>query len=296
MNLSLDANLPGLMQSPFGWLLLLACVVVQGMAARRGVRAAGAAAGVIALSYLLVMGRAEASWLAAGLSALAFLLASAAIIYAHQRSAAHLQDLLDLCDVDETTECLNRRGFARHLERLTADSVRRGDEIALVALDLDHFKQVNDRYGHLTGDEVLHEVGLLLVEVVGSHGVVARMGGEEFAALLPRLDAEAAGVLAERILAEFRSRRFTAMPAETRLTMSAGIAVERVATAEQGAALRARADEALYAAKRSGRDRALLWPPGVPSNSTPSGSLPGIAGKGKGERRAPDGRRGRHAS
>jgi hypothetical protein len=67
------------------------------------------------------------------------------------------------------------------------------------------------------------------------------------------------------------------MPAEARLTMSAGIAVERVASAEQGGALRARADEALYAAKRSGRDRALLWPPGVHSNSTPSGSMPAIS-------------------
>jgi diguanylate cyclase (GGDEF)-like protein len=294
MTLSPDANLPGLMQSPFGWLLLLACVVVQGTAALRGIRAAQAVAAIITLVYLLVAGRVAGSGLAAGLSALAFLLASAAIIHSHQRTAAHVDELLDLCGVDETTECLNRRGFARHLARFTTESAKRGDEIALVALDLDHFKQVNDRYGHLTGDQVLHEVGLLLVEAVGAQGVVARMGGEEFAALLPRMDVEAAGEVAERILQELRTRRFAAMPAEARLTMSAGIAVERVTTAEQGAALRARADEALYAAKRSGRDRALLWPPGVPSNSTPSGSLPGIGGKG--DRRSPRGERGRHAS
>jgi diguanylate cyclase (GGDEF)-like protein len=280
VNLSPPAILPGVMQSPFGWLLLLACVLVQGAATVRGVRAARGVAGVTALAYLIMAGRAAESSVAVGLSTLAFLAASATIIHAHSRTAAQMNALLDLCDVDEATACLNRRGFARHLARLTTDAARRGDEIALVALDLDHFKQVNDRYGHLTGDRVLHEVGLLLGEAVGSDGVVARMGGEEFAALLPRLDAEAAGVVAERILAELRSRRFAALPSEARLTMSAGIAVERVTTGEQGAALRARADEALYAAKRSGRDRALLWPPGVPSNSTPSGSLPGIGAKG----------------
>jgi diguanylate cyclase (GGDEF)-like protein len=272
-----DATLPGLMQSPFGWLLLLACVLVQGVVHLRGVRAAQLAAATVGLVYLLAAGRAADSMVPVGVATLAFLIASAAIIAAHRHSAARMEEIIEICDIDEATQCLNRRGFARQLAYLTADSARHGGEIALVALDLDHFKQVNDRYGHLTGDQVLHEVGLLLVDAVESVGVVARMGGEEFAALLPGLDAEAAGVLAERILAELRTRRFQAMPAEARLTMSAGIAVERVATAEQGGALRARADEALYAAKRSGRDRALLWPPGVPSNSTPSGSMPAVS-------------------
>lgn len=264
------------MQSPFGWLLLLACVLVQGAVSLRGIRAGQVVAGVVVLAYLLAAGSVADSLVPVGLSTLAFLLASVAILSAHRRAAAHAGELIDLCDIDEATQCLNRRGFARELMRLTADSARNGGEIALVALDLDHFKQVNDRFGHLTGDLVLHEVGLLLVETVGSDGVVARMGGEEFATLLPHLDAEAAGVVAERILAELRSRTFEAMPVDVRLTMSAGIAVERVATAEQGGALRARADEALYAAKRSGRNRALLWPPGVPSNSTPSTSMAAI--------------------
>jgi diguanylate cyclase (GGDEF)-like protein len=278
------------MQSPFGWLLLLACVLVQAAAALRGRRAAQAVAAAVVVAYLLLAGRAGGSALDLGLFALAFLLASAAILHVQRRTDARVEELLAICDVDEATECLNRRGFARQLERLTAESVKGRDEIALVALDLDHFKQVNDRYGHLTGDQVLHEVGLLLIEAVGARGVVARMGGEEFAALLPRMDAEAAGVVAERVLADLRARRFVAMPPGERLTMSAGIAVEHVATAAQGAALRARADEALYAAKRSGRDRALLWPTGVPSNATPSRSQRGVAiGR---ERRTPKGNHG----
>jgi diguanylate cyclase (GGDEF)-like protein len=242
-----------------------------------GVRAAQIVATAVSLVYLLAAGRTAGSMIPVALTTLAFLIASIAIIATHRHTAARMEDIIELCDIDEATQCLNRRGFARQLAYLTAESARDAGEIALVALDLDHFKQVNDRYGHLIGDQVLHEVGLLLVDAVESVGVVARMGGEEFAALLPGLDAEAAGVVAERILAEIRSRRFQAMPGEARLTMSAGIAVERVATAEQGGALRARADEALYAAKRSGRDRALLWPPGVPSNSTPAGSMPAIS-------------------
>jgi len=272
------ATLPGLMQSPFGWLLLLACALVQGVVRVRGVRAAQVAAGAIGLAYVAAAGRAtDGSLIPVVFTTLAFLVASATIIATHRDTAARMQDIIELCDIDEATQCLNRRGFARQLANHIADSTRSDEELALVALDLDHFKQVNDRYGHLIGDQVLHEVGLLLVDAVESVGMVARMGGEEFAALLPGLDAEAAGVVAERILAELRRRQFQAMPAEARLTMSAGIAVERVATAEQGGALRARADEALYAAKRSGRDRALLWPPGVHSNSTPSGSMPAIS-------------------
>ena len=266
--------MPDSIAAPYAWLLLFACLAVQGAAAARGVRTAIAAMIAFALGYVVLATHHASSDGSLGVvgATLAFVLASAAIILAARRSEA----LRAAADIDEATNCLNRRGFARQLAALITEPAHRGHDVALIALDLDHFKQVNDRFGHLTGDEVLHEVGALLLDTVGDAGVVARMGGEEFAALLPRLDAEGAGVVAERVLAELREREFAAMPPDTRLTMSAGIAVERVTTAEQGAALRARADEALYAAKRSGRNRALLWPPGVPSNSTPSGSHQGV--------------------
>lgn len=277
--------------APYAWLLLLACLVVQVAASARGARTAIAVASALALGYALLAIRDASSDAPLGIAAaaLAFLVVSGAIVLAARHTAA----LRTAADVDEATNCLNRRGFARQLAALINEAAHRGHEVALVALDLDHFKQVNDRFGHLTGDEVLHEVGALLLNTVGNAGRVARMGGEEFAALLPRLDAEAAGVVAERILAELREREFAAMPPDARLTMSAGIAVERVATAEQGAALRARADEALYAAKRSGRNRALLWPPGVPSNSTPAGSHEGV---GNTRRRSSGGFRARRNS
>jgi diguanylate cyclase (GGDEF)-like protein len=257
------------MQSPFGWLLLLASVLVQLAVALVGVPAALAVVGGTTLLHLALAVRSGGSAWSEAVAVVTFWLASGAIIAAHRRLTLRIDRLTVLCDVDETTGCLNRRGFSRQFDAATLVSRAEERDIALLALDLDHFKQVNDRFGHLRGDEVLHEVGVCLLESVGADGVVARMGGEEFAVLLPGMDAEDAGVVAERVLADLRDRRFTTLPESTRITMSAGIAAERLSNSSVAAALRARADEALYAAKRSGRDRALLWAPGVHSHATP---------------------------
>ena len=182
-------------------------------------------------------------------------------------------ELAPLVNADPATGCLNRRGFALHLERALLDARRRRGEVALLALDLDHFKQINDRFGHLVGDEVLYEVAAMITEAVSEEGVVARMGGEEFTVLLPWADSEGAGAIAERIMQRLRERQCRALPPGTTVTMSIGIASERITDANIGSALRARADEALYAAKRSGRDRVLLWASGVRSHATPPTSM-----------------------
>jgi diguanylate cyclase (GGDEF)-like protein len=182
-------------------------------------------------------------------------------------------ELAPLVNADPATGCLNRRGFAFHLERALLEARRRRGEVALLALDLDHFKQINDRFGHLVGDEVLYEVAAMITEAVSEEGVVARMGGEEFTVLLPWADAESAGAVAERIMARLREKQCRALPPDTTVTMSIGIAAERITDANIGSALRARADEALYAAKRSGRDRVLLWASGVRSHATPPTSM-----------------------
>jgi diguanylate cyclase (GGDEF)-like protein len=182
-------------------------------------------------------------------------------------------ELAPLVNADPATGCLNRRGFAFHLERALLEARRRRGEVALLALDLDHFKQINDRFGHLVGDEVLYEVAAMITEAVSEEGVVARMGGEEFTVLLPWADAESAGAVAERIMARLREKQCRALPPDTTVTMSIGIAAERITDANIGSALRARADEALYAAKRSGRDRVLLWASGVRWHATPPTSM-----------------------
>ena len=197
-------------------------------------------------------------------------------------------ELAPLVNADPATGCLNRRGFAIQLERALMDARRRRGDVALLALDLDHFKQINDRFGHLVGDEVLYDVATLISEAVSEEGVVARMGGEEFTVLLPWADAEAAGAVAERIMSRMRGRQCRALPPGISVTMSIGIAAERITDVNFGSALRARADEALYAAKRSGRDRVLLWASGVRSNATPPTSMAVIA------RRSGESQRPRH--
>jgi diguanylate cyclase (GGDEF)-like protein len=250
-----------------GWLLLLACLPIQRLAVLGRARAAIAVAVTASIGQLALAGP-DATIIS--LSALpCFWAVVAAMLVEHRAAAYRLETLTALCDVDEATGCLNRRGFTRHLERAAASAARTGAPVALLALDLDHFKQVNDRFGHLSGDAVLSEVSASLRRTVSTAGVVARLGGEEFAILMPEADAEMAGVMAERTLASLRDLRLEALPADVRLTMSAGIASERMDDVHSSDALRARADEALYAAKRSGRDRALLWPPGVHSHATP---------------------------
>ena len=255
------------MSTTSGWLLLLACVPIQRLAALGRVVPAVAVALVISTAHLAL---AEPGMTPASLVALtSFWAVVGALVIEHRAARRRLEMLTELCDVDEATGCLNRRGFTRHLERAAASGVRTGAPVALIALDLDHFKLVNDRFGHLSGDAVPSEVTASLRRTVSEAGVVARLGGEEFAILLPDADAETAGVMAERTLATLRDLRFEALPSDVRLTMSAGIASERMDDGQSSDALRARADEALYAAKRSGRNRALLWPPGVHSHATP---------------------------
>ena len=168
--------------------------------------------------------------------------------------------LASLVLTDPLTGCLNRRGFDQALAREVARADRAGSEVTLLALDLDHFKQVNDTYGHLAGDAVLFESGALLLHSARAGDVVARTGGEEFSILLPDTSAAGAYQLASRICDTFRAHDFVVGDQTVRLTVSIGI-VTATGTAGEAdpATLKRRADEALYAAKRGGRDRVRVW-------------------------------------
>jgi diguanylate cyclase (GGDEF)-like protein len=198
------------------------------------------------------------------------------ILGARSAVSRRLAALEQLAESDPATGCLNRRGFERALDAALTSAVAGKREVALLALDLDHFKRINDQFGHNVGDAVLSEVAATLADTVGTEGVVARLGGEEFSVLLPRADAETAGVMAERMIARLRTHQLVAVTRGEMVTMSVGIAAERVLSLRDSAALRARADEALYMAKRGGRDRALLWAPGVRSLATPAASMAAI--------------------
>ena len=164
---------------------------------------------------------------------------------------------------DPLSGCFNRRGFDQIASRELSRSVRGGQSMAVLALDVDHFKAINDAYGHLTGDEVLREIGALLRETARLGDVVARMGGEEFEILAPDTDAEGAQILADRIHQAFRGRLFASLDGQRKITISIGVSADVARNDQLLAALMGRADEALYVAKRNGRDRTELWHGGM---------------------------------
>lgn len=148
-------------------------------------------------------------------------------------------------------------------EREVSRGMRGKKEIAVLAIDVDLFKRINDEYGHLTGDEVIREVGELLRDTAREVDVVARFGGEEFTILAPDSGDEGALILAERVLHAFRDHKFRSLPPNVRITTSIGVAADLARDDEVAKTLLARADEALYVAKRNGRNRAVLWHAGM---------------------------------
>jgi diguanylate cyclase (GGDEF)-like protein len=164
---------------------------------------------------------------------------------------------------DPLSGCYNRRGLNQLAEREVSRAIRQKKEIAVLAIDLDHFKRVNDDYGHLTGDEVLREVGALLQATAREADVVARFGGEEFTILVPDSNEDGALILADRVMQAFRKYRFRSLPPEARITVSIGVAADWARDDDVAKTLLARADEALYVAKRNGRDQAVVWHAGM---------------------------------
>lgn len=181
---------------------------------------------------------------------------------------------------DPLSGCYNRRGLNQLAEREVARAIRQKKELSVLAIDLDHFKRINDDFGHLTGDEVIREVGDLLRRTAREADVVARFGGEEFTILAPETNEEGALILADRVMEAFRTNKFRSLPPDTRITTSIGIAAEFARDDEVAKTLLARADEALYVAKRNGRDRSVVWHAGMRafdgSASRPRSSVAGM--------------------
>lgn len=165
-----------------------------------------------------------------------------------ERRAAEAR-LRQLAEIDELTGLLNRRGFHVRAERALAAARIADCHISLAMLDLDGFKPINDRYGHLAGDAALREVGVLLRAQVGPDDLVARFGGDEFVILLLERDAqERAGRLRLR-LQQALEQRNAAHDAAFPLSVSLGAARSPATVADLGALL-LEADEALYEVKR----------------------------------------------
>lgn len=174
---------------------------------------------------------------------------------------------------DSLTGLHNRGTFLDEFAREESRAARGGPAFSLAIFDLDHFKQVNDRYGHPVGDQVLKAFADVLRATVRPYDVVGRYGGEEFALLMPQTGKETAARVAERVRSELQNRGVTADGLRIEVTVSAGVASYGVDGADWDALLSA-ADNALYDAKNAGRNRvALARPgqrPGTPANGIES--------------------------
>ena len=167
-----------------------------------------------------------------------------------QRRRAELETLVR---TDELTGLANRREFMTQLERESHRQLRSGRPMSVVLFDVDHFKQVNDHWGHPMGDQVLARIGQLLQAHTRQQvDTAARYGGEEFVLLLPDATVDEACLVAEKITARLREERFSADGQAFQVTQSAGIA--QVVAGHADLALRV-ADRNLYEAKQAGRDR-----------------------------------------
>jgi diguanylate cyclase len=165
---------------------------------------------------------------------------------------------------DPLTGLYNRRYLGNTLDRELARCQRDGLPLSIILLDIDHFKKVNDSYGHPAGDQVLVHLGHLLMEAARSSDVACRYGGEEFLLLLPTMPLDAAMERAEDLRVHFSKAVVTFGEHRIQATISLGVAVfpEHARSAED---LIRSADAALYQAKNSGRNQVRAW---VPSNST----------------------------
>ncbi len=160
---------------------------------------------------------------------------------------AHLEDE---ASTDPLTKALNRRSFLRKLSQMAAV----GDPFSLIMFDIDHFKSINDTYGHDVGDAVLREISQLVRDNIRENDTLARWGGEEFMVLSAKTTRERSTLLAERLRAAVAEFPFTGVPRQ--ITSSFGVAIH--IAGETGEDLVKRSDEALYEAKDTGRDKVVV--------------------------------------
>jgi diguanylate cyclase (GGDEF)-like protein len=172
---------------------------------------------------------------------------------------------------DPLTSCLNRRALEDRVRSELAYKARARRSFAVLVVDLDHFKRINDQHGHAVGDAVLVHTAGVLRTLVRPSDVVARYGGEEFCLLLRDTDADPAAVVAERVCGALRAQKVVVHGrTHVAVTASIGVAAAAVDEDEGWESLFHRADEALYRAKAGGRDRVEVSSPQPAASKTSS--------------------------
>jgi len=189
---------------------------------------------------------------------------------------------IELCLAEAHTDTLtglaNRRALDMEFSRRLAQRQRQGTPLCLLIIDLDHFKSLNDKFGHLLGDAVLKEVANVLKATARHMDIVGRLGGDEFAVLLPGSNLKAASLAAERLRSAIGDSPLRWEGHELTLTVSIGLAEAQVD--DDPASLLKRADFALYAAKEAGRNCCFRQGDPQPAVSTPCKCPEGRPAKG----------------
>jgi len=179
-------------------------------------------------------------------------------LYADQLRES-VEQTMEMAIMDGLTGLHNRRYFDTHFKSLTHQAATRGKTLSLVLTDIDFFKSINDTHGHDVGDEVLREFGDRIRRSVRGADLACRYGGEEFVLILPDSDQDAAAAIAERLRARMDHDPIPVAGGQKQLTITISLGVSTIQGPEDTAeAMLKRADEALYKAKRDGRNRVML--------------------------------------
>lgn len=185
------------------------------------------------------------------------LLTAIALRRSFARERAYRAELQKQAETDELTGIANRRELMACLDRAIAGARRDGHQLAFALIDIDRFKSVNDRYGHLAGDEVIRKIARTALAAIRGCDVVGRLGGEEFAIILPGADVAQAYSVCERLRARIQAETIELPGGQlVSVTISSGIA--RLRADDTALTLTERADRALYEAKHGGRDQVRL--------------------------------------
>ena len=162
-----------------------------------------------------------------------------------------IDDLYEIAIRDEKTGLYNNK-FFNSIFDTQFNEAKRGEKLSLLIIDIDYFKQINDKYGHFTGDKILKQVSQILQQQIRKYDTAARFGGEEFIILLPNTTAKKARKVAERI-----RKKIQAKLKKYNLTISGGLTEFKQKDTKQK--MKQRADKALYQAKKKGRNKICLF-------------------------------------
>jgi two-component system cell cycle response regulator len=176
-----------------------------------------------------------------------------------QQLAEKLEVNIDLSHTDELTGIYNRRGFLMRLNQELSRARRFNHDLSCIIIDIDNFKQINDKYGHTVGDIVLAEISRILVKTLRKYELVARYGGEEFVVLLAEEDGKRALAVAERLRKKIQNYQFKISTKQFKTTVSLGISCFSSREPLSGEKLVQQADHALYQAKKNGKNQSILF-------------------------------------